>query len=76
MNVPEDKADGDFGNSTDSLGWLRGMPAGTLSPQEIDRVFTMLGSRSSPELPGSQPDRLGSIIAVKNFSRDVDPESR
>ena len=49
------------------------MPAGTLSPQEIDRVFTMLGSRSSPELPGSQPDRLGLIIAVKNFSRDVTP---
>ncbi|MEC8045151.1 MAG: hypothetical protein VX116_02555, partial [Candidatus Thermoplasmatota archaeon] len=73
VNVPEDKADGDFGNSTDSLGWLRGMPAGTLSPQEIDRVFTMLGSRSSPELPGSQPDRLGLIIAVKNFSRDVTP---
>ena len=73
VNVPEDKADGDFGNSTDSLGWLRGMPAGTLSPQEIDRVFTMLGSRTSPELPGSQPDRLGLIIAVKNFSRDVTP---
>ena len=33
----------------------------------------MLGSRSSPELPGSQPDRLGLIIAVKNFSRDVTP---
>jgi len=73
VNVPEDRADGDHGNSTDSLGWLRGMPSGSLSPQEIDRVFTMLGSRSSPELPGSQPDRLGLIIAVKNFSRDTSP---
>ena len=72
-NVPEDHADGDYGNSTDSLGWLRGMPSGSLSPQEIDRVFTMLGSRSSPELPGSQPDRLGLIIAVKNFTRDTSP---
>lgn len=73
VNVPEDHADGDYGNSTDSLGWLRGMPSGSLSPQEIDRVFTMLGSRSSPELPGSQPDRLGLIIAVKNFTRDTSP---
>ena len=73
VNVPEDRADGDHGNSTDSLGWLRGMPSGSLSSQEIDRVFTMLGSRSSPELPGSQPDRLGLIIAVKNFSRDTSP---
>ena len=73
VNVPEDNADGDYGNSTDSLGWLRGMPSGSLSPQEIDRVFTMLGSRSSPELPGSQPDRLGLIIAVKNFTRDTSP---
>ena len=73
VNVPEENADGDYGNSTDSLGWLRGMPSGSLSPQEIDRVFTMLGSRSSPELPGSQPDRLGLIIAVKNFTRDTSP---
>ena len=73
VNVPKDKADGDHGNSTDSVGWLRGMPAGSLAPQEIDRVFTMLGSRTSPELPGSQPERLGLIIAVKNFSRDSSP---
>ena len=59
------------GNSTDTLGWLRGMPAGSLSSDEIDRVFTMLGSKSSPELPGGQPEKLGMIIAIKNFSRDT-----
>ena len=48
----------------------------TIAAEEIDRVFTMLGSRSSPELPGSQPDRLGLIIAVKNFFQGRDPESR
>ena len=58
------------GNSTDTIGWLRGMPAGTLSADEIDRIFTMLGSKSSPELPGGQPEKLGMIIAIKNFSKD------
>ena len=58
------------GNSTDTIGWLRGMPAGSLSADEIDRIFTMLGSKSSPELPGGQPEKLGMIIAIKNFSRD------
>jgi hypothetical protein len=47
------------------------MPAGSLSSDEIDRVFTMLGSKSSPELPGGQPEKLGFIIAIKNFSRDT-----
>ena len=59
------------GNSTDTIGWLRGMPAGSLSSSEIDRIFTMLGSKSSPELPGGQPEKLGMIIAIKNFSRDT-----
>ena len=58
------------GNSTDTIGWLRGMPAGSLSVDEIDRIFTMLGSKSSPELPGGQPEKLGMIIAIKNFSKD------
>lgn len=58
------------GNSTDTIGWLRGMPAGSLSVDEIDRIFTMLGSKASPELPGGQPEKLGMIIAIKNFSRD------
>ena len=67
---PVANSDEQRGNSTDTLGWLRGMPAGSLSSDEIDRIFTMLGSKSSPELPGGQPGKLGLIIAIKNFSRD------
>ncbi|MEK9805471.1 MAG: hypothetical protein VW551_04165 [Euryarchaeota archaeon] len=68
---PEENSDGNYGNVTDSRGWFRGMPKGSLTTEEIDRTFTMLGSKSEPELPGSQPDRLGLIIAVKNFTRDT-----
>ncbi len=68
---PVENPEDERGNSTDTIGWLRGMPAGSLSSDEIDRVFTMLGSKSSPELPGGQPEKLGMIIAIKNFSRDT-----
>jgi hypothetical protein len=68
--LPESESDGEYGNSTDSLGWLRGMPAGTLSEGQIERVFRMLGSTDQPELPGDIPDRLGLIIGIKNFTRD------
>ena len=68
---PEESAEGARGNVTDSVGWLRGMPAGSLSEGEIQRVFTMLGSDGSQsELPGDLPERLGLIIGIKNFSRD------
>ena len=30
------------GNITDSSGWIRGMPAGTLASDEIDAIFTMM----------------------------------
>tara|TARA_B000000557_G_scaffold90078_1_gene72733 strand:+ start:967 stop:5334 length:4368 start_codon:yes stop_codon:yes gene_type:complete len=69
--VPPENSDGTYGNVTDSSGWFRGMPEGSLTTEEIDRTFTMLGSKSEPELPGGQPDRLGLIIAVKNFTRDT-----
>ena len=69
-NLPESESDGDFGNSTNSLGFLRGMPEGSLSQDEIQRIFRMLGSDDQPELPGSIPDRLGMIIGIKNFTRD------
>ena len=68
--VPPENSDGNYGNSTDSSGWFRGMPAGSLSSEEIDRIFTMLGSKSQPQLPGGQPNRLGLIIGIKNFTRD------
>ena len=67
--------DGSFGNVTESAGWLRGMPAGSLDQLEIERVFKMLGSDKSPELPGRLPERLGLIIAIKNFSKDNSPNS-
>ena len=59
---PEESAEGARGNVTDSVGWLRGMPAGSLSEGEIQRVFTMLGSDGSQsELPGELPGRLGPV---------------
>ena len=69
--VPPENSDGVYGNVTDSSGWFRGMPEGSLTTEEIDRTFTMLGSKSEPELPGGQPNRLGLIIGVKNFTRDT-----
>ena len=68
--MPESESDGSFGNTTDSLGWFRGMPAGTLSEGQIERAFRMLGSVDQPGLPGDIPDRLGLIIGIKNFTRD------
>jgi len=69
-DLPESESDGSFGNTTDSLGWFRGMPSGTLSPSQIERAFRMLGSVDQPELPGDLPDELGLIIGIKNFTRD------
>ncbi len=60
-----------FGNVTESSGWLRGMPQGSMNQLEINRIFTMLGSNKAPELPGQIPSRLGLIIALKNFSKDT-----
>ena len=62
---------GTYGNVTESSGWLRGMPQGSMSQLEINRIFTMLGSNKAPELPGQIPSRLGLIIALKNFSKDT-----
>ena len=70
------KAPGEpFGNITDSLGWLRGMPSGELPQSHIQRIFRMLGSESSPELPGQMPERLSMILAIKNFSKDTTPNT-
>ena len=70
-NLPPSESDDAFGNVTDSLGWLRGMPEGSLSDNDIRRVFRMLGSADSPELPGGLPENLGMIIGIKNFTRDT-----
>ena len=70
-NLPESQSDGEFGNATDSYGWLRGMPEGSMSIDEIERIFRMLGSVGETELPGDIPSKLGSIIGIKNFTRDT-----
>ena len=67
-DLPESESDGSYGNTTDSLGWLRGMPAGSLDQDEIERAFRMLGSTDQPELPGDIPNELGLIIGIKNFT--------
>ncbi len=70
-NLPPSESDGAFGNVTDSLGWFRGMPEGSMSDNDIRRIFRMLGSADNPELPGGLPENLGLIIAIKNFTRDT-----
>ncbi|MEE2747608.1 MAG: hypothetical protein VX473_03970 [Candidatus Thermoplasmatota archaeon] len=62
-----------YGNVTETLVWLRGMPSGTMTPMEIERCFQMLGSASQPELPGQIPTRLSLILGIKNFTRDTTP---
>ena len=34
---------GQFGNITDSRGWVRDIPKGTLPQEEIDAIFTLIG---------------------------------
>jgi hypothetical protein len=63
----------EYGNVTESLGWLRDLPSGTLTTNEIARTFRMLGSESSPALPGQLPSRLSFILGIKNFTRDTTP---
>ena len=68
-NVPE--GDSPFGNITDSRLWIRGLPSGSLHPDEIAAIFTMMGEApGSVNLPGEIPDRLSLMIAIKNFSAD------
>ena len=60
-----------FGNTTDSRSWIRGLPSGTLHPDEISAIFTMIGEEpGGVDLPGDIPDRLSMIIAIKNFTGD------
>lgn len=68
-NVPE--GDSPFGNITDSRLWIRGLPSGSLHPEEIAAIFTIMGEApGSVNLPGEIPDRLSLMIAIKNFSAD------
>ncbi len=68
-NVTE--GDSPFGNVTDSRSWIRGLPSGSLHPDEIAAIFTMIGEEpGGTDLPGEIPDRLSMIITIKNFSAD------
>lgn len=65
------EGDSPFGNTTDSRTWIRGLPSGTLHPDEINAIFTMIGEApGSADFPGDIPSRLSMMIAIKNFSGD------
>ena len=65
------EGDSPFGNTTDSRSWIRGLPSGTLHPDEISAIFTMIGEEpGGTDLPGDIPSRLSMIIAIKNFTGD------
>ena len=62
---------GQFGNITDSRGWVRDMPKGTMPQEEIDAIFTLIGEApGSSNLPGQMPNRLSLIISIKNYTAD------
>ena len=68
-NVTE--GDSNFGNTTDARVWIHGLPSGSMPPEEINSIFTMLGEApGSANLPGEVPSRLSWIIGIKNFTGD------
>ncbi len=77
INYFEDRSNsvdsnGDRGNITDSRVWIRGLPHGEFTSEEVDTIFTILGDApSSSNLPGDLPDKLSLMIALKNFTRDT-----
>lgn len=63
---------GQFGNITDSRGWVRDLPKGTLPQEEIDAIFTLIGEAPGKvDFPGEMPNRLSLIISIKNYTADV-----
>ena len=63
---------GQFGNITDSRGWVRDLPKGTLPQEEIDAIFTLIGEApGSSNFPGQMPNRLSLIISIKNYTADT-----
>ena len=62
---------GQFGNITDSRGWVRDLPKGTMPQEEIDAIFTLIGEApGSSNFPGQMPNRLSLIISIKNYTAD------
>lgn len=61
-----------LGNITDSRGWVRDLPKGTLPQEEIDAIFTLIGEApGSSNFPGEMPNRLSLIISIKNYTADL-----
>tara|TARA_B100001115_G_scaffold185115_1_gene191976 strand:+ start:1689 stop:6401 length:4713 start_codon:yes stop_codon:yes gene_type:complete len=60
----------EYGNITEAIGWIRKLPSQSFEPDEIDRIYRMLGYDNEIELPGQRPSRLSFILGIKNFSRD------
>ena len=72
-NYTEPDSTEPYGNITDAEVWLRGLPSGSMSEEEIAAIFTMLGmAPDSDDLPGRVPTQLTMIIGIKNFTRDAD----
>ena len=70
-NYPE--ADSTWGNITDAELRIKGLPSGSMSQDEINALFTMLGAApGSNDLPGEVPEELSLMIGIKNFTRDSD----
>lgn len=66
------EAGGQFGNITDSRGWVRDMPKGTMPQEEINAIFTLIGEApGSSNFPGQMPNRLSLIISIKNYTADT-----
>ena len=60
-----------WGNITDSRAWIRGLPSGSMEEDEINAIFTTIGEQpSSVDFAGNVPNRLGFIVAIKNFTGD------
>ncbi|MBJ23861.1 MAG: hypothetical protein CMB64_04255 [Euryarchaeota archaeon] len=60
-----------YGNITEAIGWIRKLPSQSFEPDEIDRIYSMLGYDNEIDLPGQRPSRLSFILGIKNFSKDT-----
>lgn len=59
-----------YGNITEAIGWVRGLSSQSFEPDEIDKIYTMLGYDNEIDMPGQRPSRLSFILGIKNFSND------
>ena len=60
-----------YGNITEAIGWIRKLPSQSFEPDEIDRIYEMLGYDDEIDMPGQRPARLSFILGIKNFTKDT-----